>query len=444
MKKTFKTAIDFLNKNIVFMSIMAAAFLLYGLNDFLNLILAGILFVLLLANVASNRLFYAYFACIFFEPILNVPFVGGTFFRLFYVLILVRFIYDLVKKRKFALDIPTLLLALVFLVTSVLYSISLSRNISIAVNIVVVLYMVLSIKKQENTAEVIGELLTYIAVFSMLSGVYGLTRGYANEAQTYVRLFGTIDDSNYSALFYAIGLFASLGATMIKKKGLKIALTLALVLLIISTASVVGLAVASLLMLIFFFFTQGYKKGLLLLLALVVLLSVVLFVPLPGEGIVAATQQKMHRFFVLEDPNPELRYQYPNYSDFEMYLNRITSNRYYLSKTYAIHYFFNTPLTQQLFGGNNPVEGAFRDQVPVRYSLVSHNSYIDMMFMMGMVGMLAALVLVGIKIMRHFIAYLKTKDIRMLCLVMIVMTVLLFATTLSLFPYRYMLAYLLI
>ena len=364
MKTFLKTTIDFLNKDIAFIGILAVSFLAYGINAYLNLLLTGVIFVLLLANVTNNRLFYAYFACIFFEPVLVLPFVGGTFFRLFYVLILIRFIYDLVKKSKYALDIPTLLLALVFLVTSVLYSVSLSRNISVAVNVIVVLYMVLTIKKQENYAEAIGGLLTYIAVFAMLSGVYGLTRGYANEAKTYVRLYGTIDDSNYSALFYTLGLFASLGATLIQKKWLKIALTAALILLLISTASVVGLAAASLLFLVYFFITQGFKKGMLLLLVLAVLVSIVLFVPFKGEGVVAATQQKLHRFFVFEDPNPEFAYQYPNYSDLEMYLNRITSKRYYLSKTYAIHYFFNTPLNEQLIGGNNPIEGDFRDLVP--------------------------------------------------------------------------------
>ncbi|MEX1308610.1 MAG: hypothetical protein AB1Z19_08785, partial [Eubacteriales bacterium] len=401
-------------------------------------------FALLLANITNNRLFYAYFACIFFEPVLVLPFVGGTFFRVFYVLILIRFIYDLVKKSKYALDIPTLLLALVFLVTSVLYSVSLSRNISVAVNVIVVLYMVLTLKKQENYAESIGALLTYIAVFAMLSGVYGLTRGYANEARTYVRLYGTIDDSNYSALFYTLGLFASLGATLVQKKWLKIALTVALILLLVSTASVVGLATASLLLLVYLFITQGFKKSVILLLALVAILSIVLFVPIEGDGVFASNQQKLHRFFVFEDPNPEFAYQYPNYSDFEMYLNRITSKRYYLSKTYAIHYFFNTPVNEQLFGGNNPIEGDFRDLVPVRDSVVSHNSYIDMMFMMGAVGLLIALVLIIIKLIRHLIAYARSKDIRMLCMALMVMTVLLFSATISIFPYRYMLAYLLI
>ena len=443
MKKFLKPSVDFLNKDIAFMSIMAVVFLAFGINDYLSLFLAAVLFVLLLANVTSNRLFYAYFACIFFEPVLAIPLVGGTFFRVFYALILIRFIYDLVKKKKYAVDIPTLLLAVVFLVTSVLYSISLSRNISVVVNVVVVLYMVLSIKRQKNYAEAIGELLTYIAVFAMLSGVYGLTRGYANEARTYTRLYGTINDSNYSALFYTIGLFASFGATLIPKKGLKIALTVALLLLLVSTASVVGLATASLLMLVYFFITQGFKKGIFLLLALVAILSIILFVPFPKGGVLTATQQKLNRFFVTEDPYPEFRYQFPNYSDFELYLNRITSKRYYLTKTYAIHYFVNTPLSQQLFGGNNPVEGPFRELVPVRGAMASHNTYIDMLFMMGAVGLLAALALIAIKLVKRFIVYVKTRDVRMLCLVLIALTVLLFATTISIFPYRYTLAFLL-
>jgi len=444
MKNKLTQATAFLNKNVVFMGIMAVAFLTFGLNLYLDLFLSAVLFMLLLANVASNRLFYAYFACIFFEPVLNLPLVGGTFFRVFYILILVRFIYDLVKKRKYALDIPTLLLALVFLATSVLYSISLSRNISVAINVIVVLYMVLSFKKQNNYPEILGELLTYIAVFAMLAGVYGLTRGYSNDAKTYVRLFGTIDDSNYSAMFYSIGLFASFGATLIKKKALKIALIVALLLLLLSTASVVGLSVACLLLFVYFVITKGWKKGVLLLLVLVILASAMMFLPFPEKGVLVATQQKLHRFFILEDPDPEHRYQYPNYSDFEIYLNRITSKRYYLSKTYAIHYFFNTPRTEQLFGGNNPVEGPFRDNVPVINGLVSHNSYLDMMFMMGIIGTALAMILIAIKLIGHLLAYARTKDVRMLCMALMILAVLLFATTISIFPYRYTLAYMLL
>ncbi|MEX1308475.1 MAG: hypothetical protein AB1Z19_08105, partial [Eubacteriales bacterium] len=75
MKKFFKQTIDFLNKDVAFIGILVVAFLAYGLNDYLNLILVGVMFALLLANITNNRLFYAYFACIFFEPVLVLPFV---------------------------------------------------------------------------------------------------------------------------------------------------------------------------------------------------------------------------------------------------------------------------------------------------------------------------------------------------------------------------------
>lgn len=444
MKKPLLNTINFMQKNLFFYITMGIVMLCYGLSAPLDLFLASVLFLLLLVNINTNKLFYSYFACIFFEPVLVLPYIGGTFFRIFYVLMFVRLIMDIIKKRKYKLDIPTIVLAVLFLVTSIFYSVSLLRNISVVMNVLMVLYIMLSLKRQDNYRESIGELLTVIAVFAALSGIYGLSRGFMNETRAYIRLYGTIDDSNYSALFYTIGLFASLGATLIKKKWINIALTVLLVLLLISTASITGFFVAFLLFILYFFFTKGFKKGLILILAIAIIFSAVLFMPISGKGIVAGVQDKFIRFITFEDPNPEFQYQYPNYSDFELYLNRITSNRYYLSKTYAIHFIFNTRLSEQLMGGNNTIEGGFRDVIPVRYGVASHNTYLDMMFMMGLIGTVLVLLFIMINLIRYFTSYLKTKDLRMLCLMFIMLTVLLFSMSISTFPFRYSIAFLLI
>jgi len=169
-----------------------------------------------------------------------------------------------------------------------------------------------------------------------------------------------------------------------------------------------------------------------------------MFVPIKGDGIISGAQSKFQRFLVYDDPLPELKYQYPEYSDFELYINRIASNRYYLSKTYAIHFIFNTPLSEQLIGGNNTIEGGYRDSVPVRNGMASHNTYLDMLFMMGIIGTALVLIFVMINLIRYYISYLKTKDIRMLCLVFVMLTVLLFSLSISTFPFRYSIAFLLI
>ena len=110
MKKTFLSAINFLQKDLVFFITMCIIMLSYGLTGILDLILAAALFILLLANINNNKLFYGYFACIFFEPILVLPLVGGTFFRLFYVLMFIRVVIDIVKRKKYKFDIPTIIL----------------------------------------------------------------------------------------------------------------------------------------------------------------------------------------------------------------------------------------------------------------------------------------------------------------------------------------------
>ena len=383
MEKTRTGILDSLKKDWIFIIITSIIVLTYGIYRVLDIILAAALFALLLINIKTNKLFYAYFALIFFESVLVVPFIGGTFFRLFYLLFFIRLILDIIAKSKYKWDIPTIILAVLMGVTAVFYSISLSRLFSVGMNILVVTYIMLSLKRQENQSDAFGGLLTYIALFAVLSGIYGLIHGFVNESGTFVRFYGSISDSNYSAMFYTIGLFASFGASLIKKPWARILLSVMLVLLVVTTVSVTGLAFAGILMLIFLFMSGRKKTALIMLLIGAVAITAIFIIPFNGGGVLEGTQEKLGRFFVFEDPYPEFRYQYPNYSDIELYVNRVTSNRYYLSKTYAIHLFYNTPITQQLFGGNNPVEGVFRENVPVRYEMVSHNSYIDMFFMMG-------------------------------------------------------------
>ncbi len=444
MEKPRSSVIAFFKKDWIFIITMGAVALAYGIHAYLDIALTVVLFALLLINVKTNKLFYAYFALIFFEPVLVVPIVGGTFFRLFYLLFFIRLIIDIIAKAKYQWDIPTIILAVLLAVTAVFYSISVSRLFSVVMNILVVTYIMLSLKRQENKSAAFGELLTYIAVFAALSGIYGLLQGNVNDKADFVRLYGTISDSNYSAMFYIIGLFASFGATMIKNTWGRVALSAFLVLLLITTVSITGLAFAGFLILLFLFFSGRAKPALIVILVGAILITALFVIPFNGGGVLEGTQEKLNRFLVFDDPYPEFRYQYPNYSDLELYINRITSGRYYLSKTYAIHLFINTPLSQQLFGGNNPVEGGFRELVPVRYGLVSHNSYIDMFFMMGMIGTAIMLILILIKLIRYYIDYKKSDDIAFLCIAFITLTVLMFCMSISIFPYRYTIAYLLI
>jgi hypothetical protein len=444
MKKTFESITAFAKKDLVFVITMAVVCFFYRINMSVDILLIGILFLLLLANIKDNKLFYAYFALIFFEPILVLPIIGGTFFRIFYLLLALRVVLDYIDKRKIKKDIPTIVVGAIFFVTSFIYSISLARNFSVVMNVLSVLYISLSLKASVDYKKELGRLLTFIAVFSVLSGFFGLIRGFMLGGLEHIRFFGTIDDPNYSALFYIIGFFASFGASMIKKKWVKIGLQVLLFLFILSTASVSGLLIVLFLSFIWFYVAYGFKKTIIIVLVGVFLLIAILFIPFADSGFLGMTQDKLHRFMVIENPYPDLNYQYPNYSDLELYINRITSNRYYLAKTYAIHLFVNTPITQQLFGGNNPVEGGFRENVPVRNAFASHNTYLDMMFMMGYIFMLLLLVFIGINIVRHFRRYLKDKETGYVCLVLIMLSVLMFSTVISIFPYRYFIAFLLL
>ena len=436
--------LDIFRRDGVFISILAAILFFYRLNTYADILLVGLLSLLLLVNIKTNRFLYSYFALIFFETIMVVPLFGGTYFRLFYLLLALRVLLDFIGKRKVKMDIPTILVGAVFFVTSFIYSVSLPRNISVAMNVLSVLYISLALKAQGDYKKVIGEFLTYIAIFSALSGLFGLIRGFMFGGIDSARFYGTIDDPNYSAMFYVIGFFATIGASMIQKKWIKILLAVILVIFTLMTASITALLVLILLSYIWYTVIYGFKKSLLILLVLCIFIAGILFIPLSEGSYIGQTQNKLQKFLTLDNPTEYLNYQYPNYSELEFYLNKVTSNRYSLAKTYAIHLFYTTPVSEQWFGGNNPIEGDFINSVPVINGLVSHNSYLDMMFMMGYIFTALVLIFIGINIVRHFIRYLRTKEMEYLCIVLMMMSVLLFSMAISIFPFRYFIAFLLL
>ena len=70
---------------------------------------------------------------------------------------------------------------------------------------------------------------------------------------------------------------------------------------------------------------------------------------------------------------------------------------------------------------------------------VSHSSYIDMCYMIGVPGCLAVVSLTVLSTVRHACFFLRKRDERALAVALIKLATLACALALSLFPYRYFL-----
>ena len=94
-------------------------------------------------------------------------------------------------------------------------------------------------------------------------------------------------------------------------------------------------------------------------------------------------QNRLNKFYVIDETDYTL-VGHEDYSQTELYLNYITNNRYYLVQGYA-EVFRELPANEKAFGGNNVMTGSYREELVEKFTTVSHNSYIDMAFMVGLV-----------------------------------------------------------
>ena len=127
----------------------------------------------------------------------------------------------------------------------------------------------------------------------------------------------------------------------------------------------------------------------------------------------------------------------------ELYFNYVTNNRYYLVRSYMGEY-RALPIKEQLFGGNNVMTGDYRDEMVEKYTTVSHNTYIDMMYMVGLIPMLMITVLILWRIVSLVKEYRRTKSRQVLSLLFVKLIILVFGFTLSFFSYRYFIVFSLI
>jgi len=417
--------------------------LCYGLNIWLNVFLYALLVINLAVNIKKDRFFYTFFALVFFETqvhstMIFAPIMFTSLIKVYYVLYIVRVIIDLIGRTKYKFDWISTILALLLIGTSFMYAKSFSSGASyMAKTSAVILYMLYYLRANGDRDDMLGEFLSVVALFTLFAGVYALSRGVYWDN----RLCSTVHDPNYSAMFYAMGLFASFGATKFKK-WIRIIISIVLIGLLLMTMSITGIMVTSLILLIYFLFTKGWKKVLIVLGVIIVVVGAILFVPTKEGSTLDNLQNRVSKFYVIDETDYTL-IGHDDYTDTELYLNYITNNRYYLNESYIAEY-SALPAREKLFGGNNVMTGELRDRLQEKYDFVSHNTYLDMLFMIGLIPALMLAALLIWKVVRIAKEYRKTRSKQVFSFLFVKIVMMVFALTISFFPYRYFVVFMLI
>lgn len=410
--------------NLIYYFVLAILLMLYGHNDNLNLFVLTTVTFLFLIYIKKDEFLYSYFPIIFFEQLLVLPFVEGSYFRVYQALFIIRILFDLINNKRLypfssRLNISA---GVIFIFLSFLYLNNLEAVASMAINVLIVLYILLQTGRAQKH-KFYNDVFAVIGIFTAFSGVYGLFFGSATDYGFTSRVSGIIGDPNYSALFYTLGIFSILGTDSINRN-IKKVIVIILLLLLLLTLSISGIVGATSLFILYKWF-QSKRKGLLVTSFVILIFSIFLSTDYERGSTLYGLKHRIT--FILETTD----------------LNVITSSRSSLASNY-LKDFKELPLNNVLFGGKNVVSGEYRDVMVGKYGQVSHNSYIDMLFMVGILGSIIILFFFIYMIHINLIRYRRTSKEVYLSLSMLKITILYFSISLSIFPFRYFYTFLLI
>ena len=404
-----------MNKNYsFFIPVLTLILFLFGHTVFLDFLGTILLVAFLLLYFKTNLFFLTYFALIFFEQIIIIPYLEGSFLRIYQVLFFVRIIYDLVS---FKIKLNPLRFnqfsSLIFFLGLFLF-LNPYEIISIFINIFIINYILFFYNNKE--VKILNLIVMFFSIFILFSGVYGIFFIPPINYGSYLRFSSIIGDPNYSALFYIIGLISSLFYTKYNRF-IRFLLFLLYTILIIITFSFTGYFLFIVTVLSYLFFVK--RRVFYIILFLLILNSTIfLSLDFPRSTFYYLLQERILGLFTLTN------------------LDIISSGRFSIQLNY-LNYFFDLPLMNQLFGGLNSVSGNFRDLMVLNFGSVSHSSIIDLLFMEGIIGTIIFLFLYVISFVRYYNKFLKSRNQIYLGVSILKLFVLVFSLSISVFPFRY-------
>lgn len=395
-----------------------------GFNKSLDTIMFLFISLILFILVKKEEFYYLFPFLMFFEPQLVLPFGIGSIMRVYIVLLVLKILFNRnqfieIKSSYLFFSIPLILLETHKIIQG-------HFDFSIITNTIVL--MIIHTKTSKNPKMLKKELF-YLGCAAFFSGLYGLLhQSYIytgiqvkGDYLNFARMSGSIADPNYSALIFNIGIFALFNVPFYK--WIKSFLIIALYIFLFMTVSVQGI-IGNIIFLISFLIIFQYKKDkrnskLAPFLLLLVMIFLMLFSNNP----------------ILDPYKARIYYITQNTGDY----SSITSNRSDLSKIY-IELFNNKPISEKIFGGDLITSD---NDTRLRYialiGQVTHNSYIDMLFEVGIFGTVIIIIMFIWGIIFNYKLYKKTRDEIYSSIVILKVLILYFCLGISIFPFRYFL-----
>ena len=378
----------------------------YNLNNLLNYVIILIYLFVLVYSIYKKQLELLYFPLIFFDTVLVLP-IGGSFFPIYEL----AFLINLIINRKFKIPKDKMgILIGIYIFMGCAYVSKTSTLISMCINAFIMFIIISDIYKDKNNRK---NFLIIFALGATVSGCYGLVHNNGINFGYGIRYAGSIDDPNYSALFYVYGIIAILSVKSIKKK-YKMLLLIVLFASLLRTISLTGI-VGCIALVLLFNYIKNPKKGFLLIFIFTVAFIIFLGMKIPSDSMLYGIHTRIIN--VIADLN---------IGDF----NSITSSRNSIFKLYMSEFNSQSNIFRIALGGKNVINEPL-------FGVVSHNSFIDLLFMNGIIGLVFVITWFVIRIIYLIIKYKKTGDETYLGIAFIKITTLYFALTISIYSYRY-------
>jgi len=390
----------------------------------MDLLICALTVVFLVVNIKEKDLFLYFFVFVIFDSVYIIPFIGLSLVWVYYLLFAARVVMDIrYKKIYLKTDISDYII-LFFVVTSFVYGNS-HTVFSNIINSLIILYLNLQIKNSADR----GATLCFQDIFKALllvicaSGLYGFLRGNYIQYGSIKRFFGVMPDPNYSAMFFMIGIASYFGLETKKRKDTVLFLIICLMLLM--TVSISGMVGFVVIMFLYLLFRYPQKVGQSVAGALSAVFAFTVCGIIFPKSTVGAFVMRVIGIIEKLASGAEMA--------------EVTSERSGILEKY-IEEWKQLPLGKMLFGGINTPEGVYVEKI----GFLSHNTYVDLLFMLGMVGTIALLTLLAVKfgiMVKEYHCFRKEEQIG--CLLLLASSIY-FMLSLTMFPYRYFYTFILL
>lgn len=396
-----------------------------GINNIMDLIISVIVCIILVCNMNRESFFYYYPVLMLFESQFLLPLGLGSIIRVYFALLILKILLSKNETTKvksiFLISAVPLLILELYRITYNIY------NFSILMNIIMICLIHTKIM---NDTRMLGKELLYLSIAVFFTGLYGIIKvNYFNTAiftgavsYHFGRLSGTVNDPNYSSIFFNLGIFSLFFCNIKLNKKIKAILIVSLYIFLIMTVSIQGIIGNFLFLLAYLFLVNKKKLKLSNIFTFFIVIIIIITIYNSNLSIIQP-----------------LKYRLDNITHGNKDIAEMTSGRSVLRDKYLSVFnkksFFEKLTGRILLISHNST----REEFIKLNGGVSHNAYVDMLFEIGIIGTIWILISFLYSSFVYLKLYKITEENAYLGVVFLKFILLYAALGISIFPYRYFL-----